>query len=59
MLSVSGLITVTVDHGEFDRLLSSMMLHHLDGDAKTAAAAEIFASCTPAGDSIWSTWVAT
>jgi ubiquinone/menaquinone biosynthesis C-methylase UbiE len=28
--------------GEFDRVLSSMMLHHLDDDAKTAAAAEVF-----------------
>lgn len=28
--------------GEFDRVLSSMMLHHLDEDAKTAAADEIF-----------------
>ena len=26
--------------GEFDRVLSSMMLHHLDDDAKTAAAAD-------------------
>ena len=35
--------------GEFDRVLSSMMLHHLDGDAKTAAAAEIFRVLRPGG----------
>ncbi|WP_036468346.1 class I SAM-dependent methyltransferase [Mycobacterium genavense] len=29
------------DDGQFDRVLSSMMLHHLQGDAKTGAAAEI------------------
>src|SRR5262249_12622205 len=34
---------------EFDRVLSSMMLHHLDGDAKTAAAAEIFRVLRPGG----------
>ncbi|MFG1930228.1 class I SAM-dependent methyltransferase [Mycobacterium sp. NPDC048908] len=28
--------------GEFDRVLSSMMLHHLDDDTKAAAAAESF-----------------
>lgn len=28
--------------GEFDRVLSSMMLHHVNDDAKAAAAAEIF-----------------
>jgi ubiquinone/menaquinone biosynthesis C-methylase UbiE len=28
--------------GEFDRVLSSMMLHHLEEDTKTAAAAEVF-----------------
>jgi ubiquinone/menaquinone biosynthesis C-methylase UbiE len=33
--------------GEFDRVLSSMMLHHLDGDAKTAAAAEVFRVLRP------------
>jgi ubiquinone/menaquinone biosynthesis C-methylase UbiE len=35
--------------GEFDRVLSSMMLHHLDGDAKTAAAAEVFRVLRPGG----------
>ncbi len=35
--------------GEFDRVLSSMMLHHLDGEAKTAAAAEAFRVLRPGG----------
>jgi ubiquinone/menaquinone biosynthesis C-methylase UbiE len=35
--------------GEFDRVLSSMMLHHLDSDAKTAAVAEIFRVLRPGG----------
>jgi ubiquinone/menaquinone biosynthesis C-methylase UbiE len=35
--------------GEFDRVLSSMMLHHLDSDAKTAAASEIFRVLRPGG----------
>jgi ubiquinone/menaquinone biosynthesis C-methylase UbiE len=35
--------------GEFDRVLSSMMLHHLDSDAKTAAAAEAFRVLRPGG----------
>jgi ubiquinone/menaquinone biosynthesis C-methylase UbiE len=35
--------------GEFDRVLSSMMLHHLDVDAKTAAAAEVFRVLRPGG----------
>ena len=35
--------------GEFDRVLSSMMLHHLDSDAKTAAAAEVFRVLRPGG----------
>ena len=35
--------------GEFDRVLSSMMLHHLDDDAKTAAAAEVFRVLRPDG----------
>jgi ubiquinone/menaquinone biosynthesis C-methylase UbiE len=35
--------------GEFDRALSSMMLHHLDDDVKAAAAAEIFRVLRPGG----------
>jgi ubiquinone/menaquinone biosynthesis C-methylase UbiE len=35
--------------GEFDRVLSSVMLHHLDGDAKSAAAAEVFRVLRPGG----------
>jgi ubiquinone/menaquinone biosynthesis C-methylase UbiE len=35
--------------GEFDRVLSSMMLHHLDEEAKPAAAAEIFRVLRPGG----------
>ncbi len=35
--------------GEFDRVLSSMMLHHIDDDAKTAAAAEVFRVLRPGG----------
>jgi ubiquinone/menaquinone biosynthesis C-methylase UbiE len=35
--------------GEFDRVLSSMMLHHLDEDAKTDAAAEVFRVLRPGG----------
>ena len=35
--------------GEFDRVLSSMMLHHLDSDAKSAAAAEVFRVLRPGG----------
>lgn len=34
---------------EFDRVLSSMMLHHLDSGAKTAAAAEVFRVLRPGG----------
>jgi ubiquinone/menaquinone biosynthesis C-methylase UbiE len=34
---------------EFDRVLSSMMLHHLDEEAKPAAAAEIFRVLRPGG----------
>ncbi|WP_372510091.1 class I SAM-dependent methyltransferase [Mycobacterium paraseoulense] len=35
--------------GEFDRVLSSMMLHHVNDDAKAAAAAEIFRVLRPGG----------
>ncbi|KKC02577.1 SAM-dependent methyltransferase [Mycobacterium nebraskense] len=35
--------------GEFDRVLSSMMLHHVDSQAKTAAAQEIFRVLRPGG----------
>ncbi|WP_414686071.1 class I SAM-dependent methyltransferase [Mycobacterium sp.] len=35
--------------GEFDRVLSSMMLHHVHDDAKTAAAAEVFRVLRPGG----------
>lgn len=35
--------------GEFDRVLSSMMLHHVNAEAKTAAAAEIFRVLRPGG----------
>jgi len=35
--------------GEFDRVLSSMMLHHLSNDAKKAAAAEVFRVLRPGG----------
>jgi ubiquinone/menaquinone biosynthesis C-methylase UbiE len=35
--------------GEFDRVLSSMMLHHLDAEAKVAAAAEVFRVLRPGG----------
>ena len=35
--------------GEFDRVLSSMMLHHLDDEAKPAAAAEVFRVLRPGG----------
>jgi ubiquinone/menaquinone biosynthesis C-methylase UbiE len=35
--------------GEFDRVLSSMMLHHVKEDAKTAAAEEIFRVLRPGG----------
>ncbi|WP_410506988.1 class I SAM-dependent methyltransferase [[Mycobacterium] appelbergii] len=35
--------------GEFDRVLSSMMLHHLDQDTKVAAAAEIARVLRPGG----------
>jgi ubiquinone/menaquinone biosynthesis C-methylase UbiE len=37
------------EDGEFDRVLSSMMLHHLHSDAKPAAAAEIFRVLRPGG----------
>ncbi|WP_372508606.1 class I SAM-dependent methyltransferase [Mycobacterium palustre] len=35
--------------GEFDRVLSSMMLHHIRDDAKTAAASEVFRVLRPGG----------
>jgi ubiquinone/menaquinone biosynthesis C-methylase UbiE len=35
--------------GEFDRVLSSMMLHHLGSEAKAAAAAEVFRVLRPGG----------
>jgi ubiquinone/menaquinone biosynthesis C-methylase UbiE len=35
--------------GEFDRVLSSMMLHHLDDDVKAATAAEIHRVLRPGG----------
>lgn len=35
--------------GEFDRVLSSMMLHHLEGDTKIAAAEEVFRVLRPGG----------
>ncbi|OBF04966.1 SAM-dependent methyltransferase [Mycobacterium sp. ACS4054] len=35
--------------GEFDRVLSSMMLHHIAEDAKSAAAAEVFRVLRPGG----------
>jgi ubiquinone/menaquinone biosynthesis C-methylase UbiE len=35
--------------GEFDRVLSSMMLHHLDDDVKAATAAEIHRILRPGG----------
>jgi ubiquinone/menaquinone biosynthesis C-methylase UbiE len=55
----AGLAGIRFDHayaqrlpyadGEFDRVLSSMMLHHLDAEAKPDAAAEIFRVLRPGG----------
>ncbi len=35
--------------GQFDRVLSSMMLHHLEDDTKTAAAGEVMRVLAPGG----------
>ncbi|MGO9156892.1 class I SAM-dependent methyltransferase [Mycobacterium sp.] len=45
--------------GEFDRVLSSMMFHHLDVDAKPLPRQRFSVSCDPAAGCIWSTWAAT
>ena len=54
-----GLTGIRFDHGyaqqlpyadnEFDRVLSSMMLHHLSDDVKADAAAEVFRVLRPGG----------
>ncbi len=54
-----GRAGIRFDHGyaqklpyadvEFDRVLSSLMLHHLDSDAKAAAAVEVFRVLRPGG----------
>jgi SAM-dependent methyltransferase len=43
--------------GGFDRVLSSMMLHHLDDDVKAAAAAEMFRVLRPGGRIAVACWV--
>ena len=37
------------DDGSFDRVLSSLMLHHLDDDVKTSALAEVLRVTAPGG----------
>lgn len=43
------LAVVVPGRSEFDRVLSSMMLHHLDDDVKAVAAAEIHYALRPGG----------
>ncbi len=56
---LNGESGIRFDHGyaqelpyadaEFDRVLSSLMLHHLDSDAKAAALAQVFRVLRPGG----------